>query len=95
MKGAAGEAEPDASGALVVGIARYCARFRPSYPRELLDFPVCPLASDGMGQQLVLVSGAGALAPRIADLTGLNPEPELLVEAAAREARPWQPPRGV
>lgn len=91
MKGAARAPEPDATSELFAGTAWYYARFRPRYPRELIDSVVTSLRLDGTGQLLDLGCGTGALAralaPHVAGVTGVDPEPEMLAEAAELAAR--------
>ena len=75
----------DVSGdSLFRGTSWYYARFRPAYPRELLDAIVAGAGLDGTGRLLDLGCGPGQLsiplAPHVAEVVALDSEPEMLVE---------------
>lgn len=71
---------------LFQGTAGYYARFRPRYSSSLLRFLVRSFSLDGTGRLLDLGCGPGELALRLSDwfeeVLGIDPEPEMLVEAA-------------
>jgi ubiquinone/menaquinone biosynthesis C-methylase UbiE len=67
------------------GTARYYALFRPGYPPELIAHIVSSCGLDGTGRLLDLGCGTGhlalPLAPHVAEVVGMDPEPEMLAEA--------------
>lgn len=73
------------------GTARYYARFRPPYPQALLDHLRDRFGLDGSGRLLDLGCGTGHLAIPMAgwfrEAVGMDPEPEMLAEAAAQARR--------
>jgi ubiquinone/menaquinone biosynthesis C-methylase UbiE len=75
---------------LFAGTAWYYARYRPAYPRQFLDSLIQRLGLDGTGRLLDLGCGTGQLtlplAAHVAEAVGMDPEPEMLTEAA-RQAR--------
>lgn len=75
-----------ASGGLFAGTAAFYARFRPGYPRVLFDEVVQYFHLDGAGRLLDLGCGTGQLAiplaEHFAEAVGMDPEPEMLAEAA-------------
>ncbi len=79
--------EPSPTGDLFRGTAWYYARYRPGYPPEFFDHVVARFGLDGTGRLLDLGCGTGQLtlplAPHVAEAVGMDPEPEMLAEAAA------------
>jgi SAM-dependent methyltransferase len=75
-----------ASGGVFTGTAAFYARFRPGYPRALFDEVVRHFQLDGAGRLLDLGCGTGQLvvplAEHFAEAVGMDPEPEMLAEAA-------------
>lgn len=73
------------------GTAEYYARYRPGYPRAFFDFVRKLFSLDGTGRLLDLGCGTGqALIPLAKDfeeVVGLDPEPEMLVEAKRQAKR--------
>lgn len=69
--------------------AWYYARYRPPYPEAFFRHVIARCGLDGTGRLLDLGCGTGQLtlplAPHLAEAVGLDPEPEMLAEAA-REA---------
>lgn len=65
--------------------APYYTRYRPPYPRPLFDHIITRFRLDGTGRMLDLGCGPGSvtipLAPYVALAIGVDPEPEMLVEA--------------
>lgn len=76
---------------LFSGTAWYYARFRPAYPDALFTRIIERFQLDGTGRLLDLGCGTGELlvplAPHVASAIGMDPEPEMLAEAAARVRR--------
>lgn len=74
------------SSELFKGTAWYYARYRPGYPDELFAHLRKRFGLDGIGRLLDLGCGTGQLAlplaPSSAEVVGMDPEPEMLVEAA-------------
>lgn len=72
---------------LFAGTAWHYARYRPGYPSEFLDELVRRFHLDGTGRLLDLGCGTGQLtvplASHVRDAVGVDPEPQMLVEAAA------------
>ncbi|RIK45220.1 MAG: class I SAM-dependent methyltransferase [Chloroflexi bacterium] len=70
--------------------AWYYARYRPAYPRAFFEHVVARCRLDGAGRLLDLGCGPGTLtlplARHVADAIGLDPEPEMLAEAARAAA---------
>ncbi|BBY30463.1 class I SAM-dependent methyltransferase [Mycolicibacterium sediminis] len=73
---------------LFAGTAWHYARYRPGYPDVFVDDLVARFHLDGTGRLLDLGCGTGQLtiplARHVAEAVGLDPEPEMLVEAAER-----------
>jgi SAM-dependent methyltransferase len=73
---------------LFAGTGAYYSRFRPGYPQVLFDDIVRRFRLDGSGRLLDLGCGTGQLviplAPHVAEAVGMDPEPEMLAEAARR-----------
>jgi ubiquinone/menaquinone biosynthesis C-methylase UbiE len=71
---------------LFEGTAWHYARYRPGYPQPFFDDLVERFGLDGTGRLLDLGCGTGQLAiplaAHVAEAVGLDPEPEMLVEAA-------------
>ncbi|MEV6072070.1 class I SAM-dependent methyltransferase [Nocardia sp. NPDC052001] len=71
---------------LFAGTAWHYARFRPGYPQVFLDEVIRRANLDGTGRLLDLGCGTGQLtlelAAHVADAVGVDPEPEMLTEAA-------------
>src|SRR5205823_544443 len=69
------------------GTAWYYARYRPGYPEPLLQHVVDRFNLDGTGRLLDLGAGTGQLAIPLSggfeEVVAMDPEPEMLVEAAA------------
>lgn len=65
--------------------AWYYARYRPGYPQELFDLVIDRFGLDGTGRMLDLGCGTGQmilpLAGHVAEVIGMDPEPEMLAEA--------------
>lgn len=78
----------DTPGGLFEGTAWHYARYRPGYPQEFFDDAVQQFRLDGTGRLLDLGCGTGQLtlplAGYVAEAVGMDPEPEMLVEAAGR-----------
>jgi ubiquinone/menaquinone biosynthesis C-methylase UbiE len=68
------------------GTAEYYARHRPGYPQAFFDEVVRRLCLDGIGRLLDLGCGTGQLtiplAGHVAEAVGMDPEPEMLTQAA-------------
>ncbi|GAB7067205.1 class I SAM-dependent methyltransferase [Mycobacterium hodleri] len=82
---------PGSSGdGLFAGTAWHYARYRPGYPEAFFDDLVSRFRLDGTGRLLDLGCGTGQLtiplARYVAEAVGVDPEPEMLAEAA-RQAR--------
>ena len=75
---------------LFAGTARHYARYRPGYPQAFLGDVIRRLRLDGTGRLLDLGYGTGQLtlplAAHVAEAVGLDPEPDMIAEAA-RQAR--------
>jgi SAM-dependent methyltransferase len=73
---------------LFKGAAWYYARYRAGYPAPLIARIVARFGLDGTGRLLDLGCGTGQLAlplaPYVAEVVGVDPEPEMLAEAALR-----------
>lgn len=73
---------------LFAGTAWYYARYRPGYPEAFFTDVVARFRLDGTGRLLDLGCGTGQLtvplARHVSEALGVDPEPEMLVEAAAR-----------
>jgi SAM-dependent methyltransferase len=73
------------------GIAADFARFRPAYPAPLFAHLRARFGLDGSGRLLDLGCGTGRLtlplAGAFAQVVGMDPEPEMLAEAAAEASR--------
>ncbi len=71
---------------LFKGTAPYYARFRPGYPDAMIERIVAGFGLDGTGRLLDLGCGTGQLliplAPHVGTAIGMDPEPEMLAEAA-------------
>lgn len=76
------------SGTLFAGTAWYYARYRPGYPEAFFADLVARFHLDGTGRLLDLGCGTGQLtiplARHVAAAIGMDPEPEMLAEAARR-----------
>ena len=76
---------------LFAGTAHYYARFRPAYPAAFFRHVVARFGLDGTGRLLDLGCGTGQLAlplaAHVAEAVGMDPEPEMLAEAAAAADR--------
>ncbi|AYF79604.1 class I SAM-dependent methyltransferase [Nocardia yunnanensis] len=74
------------SNGLFAGTAWHYARYRPNYPQPFFDDLVERFHLDGTGRLLDLGCGTGQLAiplaAHVAEAVGMDPEPEMLVEAA-------------
>lgn len=70
---------------LFASTAWYYARYRPGYPQELFDLVIDRFGLDGTGRMLDLGCGTGQmilpLAGHVAEVIGMDPEPEMLAEA--------------
>jgi SAM-dependent methyltransferase len=75
-------------GGLFAGTAWHYARYRPGYPREFFDDLVRQFHLDGTGRLFDLGCGTGQLtlplAKHFAETVGMDPEPEMLAEAAGQ-----------
>lgn len=75
---------------LFAGTAWHYSRYRPGYPPAFLDDIVKHLSLDGTGRLLDIGCGTGQLtlplAAHVTEAVGLDPEPDMLAEAA-RQAR--------
>jgi SAM-dependent methyltransferase len=73
-------------GGLFTGTAWHYARYRPGYPQVFFDDLVQRFHLDGTGRLLDLGCGTGQLtiplAEHVAEAFGMDPEPEMLAEAA-------------
>jgi SAM-dependent methyltransferase len=76
------------NGGLFAGTAWHYARYRPGYPQAFLDDVVRQFGLDGTGRLLDLGCGTGQLtlplAQHGAEAVGMDPEPEMLAEAAGQ-----------
>ncbi len=76
---------------LFAGTAWHYARYRPGYPPEMIDWLIEGAALDGTGRLLDLGCGTGQLAlplaPHVATAIGMDPDREMLAEAAAAARR--------
>jgi ubiquinone/menaquinone biosynthesis C-methylase UbiE len=76
---------------LFASTARYYARYRPGYPETFFRHVVARFGLDGTGCVLDLGCGTGQLAIPLAwharEVIGMDPEPEMLAEAAAAANR--------
>ncbi|WP_327141078.1 class I SAM-dependent methyltransferase [Nocardia sp. NBC_01327] len=77
-------------GDLFRGTAWHYARYRPGYPREFVDEIIRTFDLDGSGRILDLGCGTGQLTVPLAmsagEAVGVDPESEMLIEAAAYAA---------
>jgi SAM-dependent methyltransferase len=68
------------------GTARYYSEFRPSYPTSIFDLLTAEAPLEAMSRVLDLGCGTGlltlTLAERVASVTGVDPDPGMLDEAA-------------
>jgi len=75
-------------GGLFAGTAWHYARYRPGYPQAFFDDLVRQFGLDGTGRLLDLGCGTGQLtlplAGHVAEAVGMDPEPEMLAEAAGQ-----------
>jgi SAM-dependent methyltransferase len=75
---------------LFTGTAWHYARYRPGYPKPFFDSIVAQFRLDGTGRLLDLGCGTGQLtlplAEHVAEAVGMDPEPQMLTEAA-KQAR--------
>ncbi|MBJ7386358.1 MAG: class I SAM-dependent methyltransferase, partial [Mycolicibacterium sp.] len=73
-------------GSLFEGTAWHYARYRPGYPKALIAEIVDRFHLDGTGRLLDLGCGTGQLtlplAGHVGAAVGMDPEPEMLAEAA-------------
>jgi trans-aconitate methyltransferase len=80
---------PDPQRLFASAAAAY-ARYRPAYPPALIEHLVARCGLDGTGRLLDLGCGTGhlalLLAARFADVIGLDPNPDMLAEAARQAA---------
>jgi len=71
---------------LFTGTAWHYAQYRPGYPKPFFDSIVAQFALDGTDRLLDLGCGTGQLtlplAEHVAEAVGMDPEPEMLTEAA-------------
>jgi SAM-dependent methyltransferase len=71
---------------LFTGTAWHYAQYRPGYPKPFFDSIVAQFRLDGTGRLLDLGCGTGQLmlplAEHVAEAVGMDPEPEMLTEAA-------------
>jgi SAM-dependent methyltransferase len=76
------------SGDLFAGTAWHYARYRPGYPEAFFDDLARQFRLDGTGRLLDLGCGTGQLtlplAGHVAEAVGMDPEPEMLAEAAGQ-----------
>jgi len=76
------------TGGLFAGTAWHYARYRPGYPQAFLDDLAQQFRLDGTGRLLDLGCGTGQLtlplAQHVAEAVGMDPEPEMLAEAAGQ-----------
>ena len=76
------------NGDLFAGTAWHYARYRPGYPQALFDDLARQFRLDGTGRLLDLGCGTGQLtlplAEHVAEAIGMDPEPEMLAEAAGQ-----------
>lgn len=79
---------PEPERGLFAGTAWHYARFRPDYPSGLVDDVVAEFDLDGTGRLLDLGCGTGQLtvplARHVAEAIGMDPEDDMLAEAAER-----------
>ncbi len=75
---------------LFTGTASYYARYRPGYPEPFFQHLRTKFGLDGTARVLDLGCGTGQLtlplAPHVREVIGMDPEPEMLAEGAARAA---------
>ncbi len=71
---------------LFKGTAHYYSRYRPAYPDAMIAHVIERFGLDGAGRLLDLGCGTGQLlvplAPHVETAIGMDPEPEMLAEAA-------------
>lgn len=81
------ETAPD----LFAGTAHYYARYRPGYPDTFFQHVIARFGLDRTARVLDLGCGTGQLAiplaPHVHEVVGMDPEPEMLAEAAAQADR--------
>lgn len=72
------------------GTAWYYACYRPGYPESFFRHVIARFALDGMARLLDLGCGTGQialpLAPHVAEVVGMDPDADMLAEAAAESA---------
>ena len=77
---------------LFTGTAWHYAQYRPGYPKPFFDSIVAQFALDGTDRLLDLGCGTGQLtlplAEHVAEAVGMDPEPEMLTEAARQAQAP-------
>ena len=75
---------------LFTGAAWWYARYRPGYPAPFFRHLITRFGLDGTGRLLDLGCGTGQLrlplAPQVADAVGVDPQLEMLAEAAGARA---------
>jgi SAM-dependent methyltransferase len=83
--------DPSSESGHFTGTAWYYARFRPSYPRALLDEVISRFRLDGSGRLLDLGCGTGELAVPLAkhfeEVVALDTDTEMVAEARHRAER--------
>ncbi|WP_433660597.1 class I SAM-dependent methyltransferase [Nocardia sp. CA-128927] len=81
----------DSHGGLFTGTAWHYARYRPGYPKMLFDNIIERFHLNGSGRLLDLGCGTGQLAIPLArhvgEVVGVDPEAEMIAEAAAQAKR--------
>jgi ubiquinone/menaquinone biosynthesis C-methylase UbiE len=82
------ESDDSISPSLFAGTASYYARYRPGYPKIFFDKVIERFHLDGRGRLLDLGCGTGQLTIplswHVAEAVGVDPEPEMLAEAASQ-----------
>ncbi|MGW5686930.1 class I SAM-dependent methyltransferase [Nonomuraea sp. NPDC003754] len=78
------------NGGLFAGTGAFYARFRPGYPKVFFDDVIRRFGLDGSGRLLDLGCGTGQLtiplAGHVTEAVGMDPEPDMLTEAARHAA---------
>ncbi|MET9341523.1 class I SAM-dependent methyltransferase [Nonomuraea sp. NPDC003804] len=78
------------NGGLFAGTGAFYARFRPGYPKVFFDDVIRRFGLDGSGRLLDLGCGTGQLTIPLAghgtEAVGMDPEPDMLTEAAQHAA---------